>query len=86
MVIDQSQAFKPQDQATQEQDVRLCDMESQAAIIAANIEINFNSKLLPNNNTKSTDAQGILKPKSVIPREEGRLGFLIITRYYRLRF
>ena len=31
-------------------------------------------------NTKSTDAQGILKPKSVIPREEGGLGFLIITR------
>ena len=25
-------------------------------------------------NTKSTDAQGILKPKSVIPREEGGLG------------
>ena len=32
------------------------------------------------NNTKSTDAQGILKPKSVIPREESGLGFLIITR------
>ena len=31
-------------------------------------------------NTKSTDAQGILKPKSVIPREEGGLGFLIIPR------
>ena len=31
-------------------------------------------------NTKSTDAQGILKPKSVIPREEGGLGFLIITK------
>ena len=31
-------------------------------------------------NTKSTGAQGILKPKSVIPREEGGLGFLIITR------
>ena len=31
-------------------------------------------------NTKNTDAQGILKPKSVIPREEGGLGFLIITR------
>ena len=27
-------------------------------------------------NTKSTDAQGILKPKSVIPREEGGLGFI----------
>ena len=26
-------------------------------------------------NAKSTDAQGILKPKSVIPREEGGLGF-----------
>ena len=29
-------------------------------------------------NTKSTDAQGILKPKSVILREEGGLGFLMI--------
>ena len=57
MVIDQSQAFKPQDQATQEQDVRLCDMESQAAIIAANIEINFNSKLLPN---KAKNAQSTI--------------------------
>ena len=35
---------------------------------------------LINFNTKSTDAQGILKPKSVIPREEGGLGFLIIQR------
>ena len=33
-----------------------------------------------NINTKSTGAQGILKPKSVIPREEGGLGFLIIMR------
>ena len=30
--------------------------------------------------TKSTDAQGKLKPRSVITREEGGLGFLIITR------
>ena len=39
--------------------------------------------------TKSTDARGILKPKSVIPRESGGLGFLIITRaprYYIFRF
>ena len=57
MVIDQSQAFKQQNQATQEQDVRLCDMESQAAIIAANIEINFNSKLLPN---KAKNAQSTI--------------------------
>ena len=26
--------------------------------------------------TKSTDARGILKPQSVIPRESGGLGFL----------
>ena len=32
-------------------------------------------------NTKSTDAQGILKPKSVIPREEGGFRFFIITRF-----
>ena len=31
-------------------------------------------------NTKSTDAQGELKPRSVIMREEGELGFLIIPR------
>ena len=31
-------------------------------------------------NTKSTGAQVILKPKSVILREEGGLGFLIIMR------
>ena len=30
--------------------------------------------------TKSTDAQGKLKPRSVIMREEGELGFLIIPR------
>ena len=30
--------------------------------------------------TKSTDARGILKPQSVIPRESGGLGFLIIPR------
>ena len=30
--------------------------------------------------TKSTDARGILKPQSIIPRKEGGLGFLIITR------
>jgi len=38
-----------------------------------------------NYNTKSTDAQGILKPKSVIPREEGGLGFLIITRAFSIK-
>jgi hypothetical protein len=31
-------------------------------------------------NTKSTNAQGKLKPRSVIMREEGELGFLIIPR------
>ena len=31
-------------------------------------------------NTKSTDAQGKLKPRSVITRQEGGLGFLIIPR------
>ena len=34
-------------------------------------------------NTKSTDAQGILKPKSVISREEGGLGFLMINGIFR---
>ena len=36
--------------------------------------------LLYHYNTKSTDAQGKLKPRSVITREEGGLGFLIIPR------
>ena len=31
-------------------------------------------------NTKSTNAQGKLKPRSVITREEGELGFLNIPR------
>ena len=35
---------------------------------------------LSSSNTKSTDAQGKLKPRSVIMREEGELGFLIIPR------
>ena len=33
-----------------------------------------------NYNTKRTDAQGKLKLRSVITREEGELGFLIIPR------
>ena len=33
-----------------------------------------------NSNTKSTNAQGKLKPRSVITREEGELGFFIFPR------
>ena len=64
MMVDEDDAHK-----NDEDDAKKC-YTAVVAVVNAALYIN----------TKSTDAQGKLKPRSVIMREEGKLGFLIIPR------